>query len=172
MVYLGSSVHADGKFTSEMARKIGTATADFKALEVVWKRSTVAMKRKIQLFDSCIVSRLKYAIASAWVLKADLRRLDGFQTSCLRTLLGIRPAYYSRVSNARVREIAGQPPLSEKVRSIQQKLLQAVLSNPDKKVLRDVTFHTGTCIPLTSRYVRKIGRPKQTRVDELMKSNV
>ena len=39
--------------------------------------------------------------------KSEYRRLDGFQARCLRQILKIQPAYYSRVSNATVRKITG-----------------------------------------------------------------
>ena len=169
MVYLGSSIHAGGKSSSEVARKIGCATAEFNSLEVVWKRSSMSTRRKLQLLDACILSKLRYGIASAWLLKADLRRLDGFHARCLRKILGIKPAFVSRVSNDRVRQIAGQEPFSEKIRAMQRKLFEAVLTDPNKQVLRDVTFEQGTSIPLTNRYVRKRGRPKQNWADEMVR---
>jgi len=126
-------------------------------------------RRKLQLLEACILSKMKYGIASAWLLKADLRRLDGFHARCLRKILGIKPAYVSRVSNDRVREISGQAPFSERIRTMQCKLLEAVLTDPNKHVLRDVAFQRGTCIPQTNRFVRKRGRPKQNWADEMVR---
>ena len=73
----------------EVARKIGAATADFHALDKVWKHSCISRARKLELYVSLIESKLRYALSSAWLLKADLRRLDGFQARCLRKILGV-----------------------------------------------------------------------------------
>ena len=37
MLYLGSTVHANGKFGCEVSRKIGAASGEFKFLDRVWK---------------------------------------------------------------------------------------------------------------------------------------
>ena len=44
MVYC-ASVHAGGKFSQEVARKLGKATAEFKALTAVWKHASVPLSR-------------------------------------------------------------------------------------------------------------------------------
>ena len=75
MLYLGATLHGNGKFGCEIGRKIGAATADFNALKAVWKHASITKARKIQLFDALIQSNLRYSIASVWLLKSDLRRL-------------------------------------------------------------------------------------------------
>ena len=117
-----------------------------------------------------ILSKLRYGVASAWLLKADLRRLDGFHANCLRKMLGIKAAYVSRISNQRVREIAGVAAFSRSVGEMQTKLMRQVLDNPSKTVLRDVTFQKGSLRPLTDIYVRRVGRPKQNWTDEVTKT--
>ena len=87
MLYLGATIHADGKFGCEVSRKIGAASAEFKALGPLWKSRSISKGRKwFFFFGSLIGTKLKYAVASALLLKADLRRLDGFHARCLRTL--------------------------------------------------------------------------------------
>ena len=65
MLYLGATLHGNGKFGCEVGRKIGAATADFNALKAVWKHASITRARKIQLFDALIQSKLRYSIASA-----------------------------------------------------------------------------------------------------------
>ena len=135
----------------------------------MWKNSALSQSRKLHIFDAAVLSKLRYGVASSWVSKADLRRLDGFEASCLRKMLGIKPSFVSRISNARVRQIAGTAPFSATVRTLQFKLLGQVLTDPCKQVLREVAFHGGDALtPETSAYVRKIGRPKQNWTDELV----
>jgi hypothetical protein len=160
--------HANGKFGCEVSRKIGAASAEFKLLHRVWKNASIPKRRKLQIFDAMILSKLRYALSSSWLVKADLRRLDGFEAACLRKMLGIKHSFWSRVSNAEVRKIAGQPPFSETVRSSQLKLLGQVFIDPQKRALRDVAFHAGDPLtPETAAYVRRVGRPKQNWTDQL-----
>ena len=90
MIYLGATIHGDGRFGSEVSRKIGAAKEAFKFLHAIWKHSRITKHRKVQLFEALILSKLRYATASAWLLKAELRRLDGFQAHCLRQILNVR----------------------------------------------------------------------------------
>ena len=98
------------------------------------------MKKKLQLFESYVLSKLRYSIASAWLSKSDLRRVDGFQANCLRRLMGLPPPHISRVSNERVRTMAGQQAFSRIVEDLQVGLLDRVLQDPTKQELRDVAF--------------------------------
>jgi hypothetical protein len=168
MVYLGSTIHKDGKFASEISRKIGAAHARFRSLQPIWQSRSIAKRRKLELFDSFIFSKLKYGVASAWLSAADLRRLDGFQAACLRKLLKVPPPYISRVSNERIRTMAGQTPLSEQIRHSQLALLKAVLNDPSKSVLRDVAFAKKSDLPLTAIFVRKVGRPRHNWTDQVL----
>ena len=129
MVYLGATIHSNGKFGCEIGRKIGKAAAAFRSLQTIWKHARISKRRKVQLFESLVQSQLRYALASAWLLKSDLRRLDGFQAGCIRQILKIPCSYISRVSNQRVREQAGVQPFSKAVRSTQLQLLGQVIGN-------------------------------------------
>lgn len=133
MVYLGASVHANGRANSEVGRKIGLAHADFKNLSRVWRHAATTRKRKLELFNAMIVSRLRYSTASLWLTKPELRRLDGFHCRCLRQILGVQPSFISRVSNDKVLKLASQDKLSETIRSAQLQLLAKVLVDLGKK---------------------------------------
>ena len=124
--------------------------------------------RKIEIFQSVVVSKLLYACSSAWLLKADLKKLDGFFCNCLRKILGIQASFYSRVSNESVLERAKCRKLSARIRESQLSLLDQVLNDPGKKVLRNVAFHGDSEIPETSFWVRRRGRPRQTRLAPVM----
>ena len=169
LVYLGATIHANGKFGCEVARKIGAATATFKTLELVWKHASISTNRKLRLFDSLIQSRLRYAVASAWLLKSDLRRMNGFQANCLRRILKVPPAFYSRVSNKSVLERSGLELFSASVRKLQLKLLGQVITNPCKSVLKQVAFHGSSLVAETSAYVKRIGRPRQNWTEQLIR---
>ena len=169
MVYLGATIHGDGRFGSEVSRKIGAAKEAFSSLQVLWKHAGVGKYRKVQLFEALILSKLRYATASAWLLKAELRRLDGFQAYCLRQILKVPSPYISRVSNKKILELSKAQQLSCTIRYRQQQLFEAVLLSPAKKQLRQATFIKDSTVPLTRRFVQRVGRPRQNWTDECAK---
>lgn len=79
MVDLGSTLHASGKYCTEVARRIGCATADFRTVSAVWKHASISKTRKFEIVDAIIISESRYSTASARPAKRDLRKLDGFQ---------------------------------------------------------------------------------------------
>jgi hypothetical protein len=168
MLYLGSTIHADGKYGCEVSRKIGAARAEFKSLHTVWKCAGVSKSRKLYLLESLVMSKIRYGTSSAWLSKADLRRIDGNQASCLRTLLRIPPSFVSRVSNETVRARACQVCISSTIRSAQLEFLSKVILDPSKKILKDVAFHGDTVTSRTSACARRVGRPKHNWTDQLI----
>ena len=160
MSYLGISLHADGAMKCELGQKLGMAWADFASLSRLWSHTSVSKVRKIEVFQSVISARLLYGLNSAWLNIADARRLDGFQARCLRRILGIRHAYYSRVSNKTVLELAQQPPYTKQLLKQQLLLYGKIARSADNDPLRAVTFCRGSLRPATSQYMRKVGRPR------------
>jgi len=171
MLYLGATIHADGKFGCELSRRLGAANAEFQSLRNLWKNAAVAKARKLQVLESLVLSKVRYAVASAWRSKADLRRLHGFQARCLRSVLKVPPAFLTRVSNEAVRQLAGARALSATVEEAQSALLQKVLMSPHKVELKKAAFSRteGTLVPMTDAYVRRVGRPRHNWTEEVLK---
>ena len=88
------------------------AKADFDALNRFWKHAHLACAKKLQIFSACVVSLLMYSLHTAWLCKADLRKLDAFQARCLRSILGIPHSFISRVRNETVLQEVGTEKLS------------------------------------------------------------
>ena len=121
------------------------------------------MKRslaKIAVYQSVILSRLLYGLGSAWLNVADARRLNGFHCRCLRVILRVKPAYFSRVSNKTILEQSGQKPLDRQLLKHQLLLYGRVARSPDTDPLRNLTFVPGGLEPATARYIRRVGRPR------------
>jgi len=89
-------------------------------LDRVWK-SPVSLQQKVQLFKASTLSVLLYGCESR-VLTSDLcRKLDSFQTPCLRIILCV-----SRKDHVRSEEIydrTGTVPLSQSVKARQIRFL-------------------------------------------------
>jgi hypothetical protein len=104
MTYLGTTPWADGSVKSELNRRLGIAGADFNIPAHVWQHTSIPRERKVEIFKTIITNVLLYGLRTAWTNASERRRLDGFQARCLRNILGIKPAYFSCISNKPVLE--------------------------------------------------------------------
>jgi hypothetical protein len=161
MTYLGSTISPDGRMSSEITRRIGIARADFRAVRQVWSHASLSRRRKLEIFTALIEAKLLYALSTGCFTKAELRRLDGFQARCLRIILKISPAYYSRISNEVVRQSAGFECASTKLSKRQLLLLGKIMRSPEGEPRRSSSFIPGTILAATERYVRRVGRPQK-----------
>lgn len=159
--YLGASLASDGRVGSELSRHIGSAKADFRAMHQVWKHTSLTKTRKLEVYGALVESKLLYGLSSACFTKAELRRLDGFQAKFLRTILGILPSYYSRVSNAAVLLQASWVSLSKQLQRRQVVYVGKVLRADASSPLRICSMVPGTTQPLVSHYIRRVGRPRR-----------
>ena len=100
--YLGSYLDATGAGGPAICRRLGEAKGKFDKLASVWRHSTLHPQQKIRIFQACVVSKLLYCLHTMWLNKAELRKIDGFQAKCLRSILHIPPPYIIRISNATV----------------------------------------------------------------------
>jgi hypothetical protein len=166
--YLGSLLAANGRVDSELSRKIGCATHDFRNLQALWNHASVSTRDKLQFFHALIVSRLIGEIATTWLLTSQRRRLDGFYVRCIRKILRIPPAYVSRISNTIVLARAQAAPLSERILQKQLQLLGRAAMSQTKSPLRRDVFVGDGLQPQIGRYVRRIGRPRQDWTSQLI----
>jgi hypothetical protein len=159
MVHLGALMADNGAIEGELARRIGAASGDFRALSRVWGHSSLSRTRKLEIFNATIISKLSYGLATAWLNTSARRRLNGFQNRSLRSISGIKPSFVSLVSNEAVLKATCQRPLCEHV-ARQQLLLygKAARASPEN-LLRSATFCSGSLRATTSRYVQRRGRP-------------
>ena len=161
MEYLGTVLHEDGRTGSALGRRIGMAKRELNDLARVWRQSNLPRGRKLQIYRSLVESKLLYGLACCCLSAAELRRLNGFQARCLRQVLGIKAAYYSRVSNKTVLERAGRLSASELLIRQQLTILGRVLRSPSDSSLQQAAFIPNTLTPVTSFYVRRQGRPRK-----------
>jgi hypothetical protein len=167
--YLGSVLTSDGRVDSELSRRIGYATQDFRHLQALWNHACVARSDKLRFFHALIISRLQHGLATMWLVTAQRRRLDGFYARCLRKILRIPSSYISRVSNDIIYTKAGVQPLSKQILQNQLALLGRTALAPAGSPLRRDVFINDTLHLQIGRYVRRIGRPRQDWASQLMK---
>lgn len=143
----------------------------FSKLTTLWKHDRVAKQRKVEAFQSMVVSRLLYGLSGAWLNVAETRRLNGFQARCLRAALGIAPSYISRTSNAAVLRGTSQKPSSTQLLQQQLLLYGKVARAHNGDVMRALTFQANTLEPAVERYVRRVGRPRNEWTTMLRKES-
>ena len=102
MTDLGGLISNDGRVDAELSRRIGFASAEFKEIKQAWSNAILTRSRKLEFFQTFVMSRLQYGLCTTLLVKSQRRRLDGFHARCLRRILGIPPSFLSRVSNANV----------------------------------------------------------------------
>ena len=169
MSYLGSTLREDGTIRHEICRRLGVGWADFSKMARLWRHTSLPRARKVQIFQAVVTSKVLYGLSSAWLNVCEQRRIDGFQARCLRSVLGIKPAYWSRVSNLKILEQACQRPYSKQLLCQQLLLYGKVARAADTDITRAATFCPGSLRPATDRYVRKHGRPRNEWATMLQK---
>ena len=66
----------DNTITSELSRRIRMAYRDFNALQRLWSHANITHKKKILIFNACIMSKLLYGFDIAWLRQNELARPD------------------------------------------------------------------------------------------------
>jgi len=110
-----------------------------------------------------------YGLSATWLNASERRRVNGFQNRCLRTIWGIKAAYWSRVSNAKLLETTKQLPLTRSLEKQQLLLYGKVARQKEGSLMRECAFCPGSLRPATDRYVRKVGRPRLDWTTEMYK---
>ena len=160
-VYLGGLVSSTGGVTAEISRRLGEGRRSFLNLAAVWKHANVTKKKKLLIFEACVVSKVLYGLESMWLLKDQLRKLDAFYCSCLRKIVGVLPAFVSRISNHAVLDRLSATLLSQTLKKRQLMLYGRLVHQPENEFSRQVAIEPGGCKPRDWHPNRKVGRPCQ-----------
>ena len=95
IVYLGALLDSSGSIQSELVRRIGMATSDFKALATIWNHSNLTQYWKHRVFHTCIASKSCTAYKQRGspnhreTNSTDFRRSACERSSALRLLIGV-----------------------------------------------------------------------------------
>ena len=76
----------------------------------MWSHSSLSCKFKLQVYIACIIQKLLYGLEGTWIHSAGRRKLDTFHVKYLRKILGVAPAFISRITDAFVlKELSAHP---------------------------------------------------------------
>ncbi|KAI8509548.1 hypothetical protein Bbelb_133960 [Branchiostoma belcheri] len=159
--YLGGTITKDGSSLEEVRRRLGVATSAFSRLSRLWKTNNISFSVKHKLYKALVVTILLYG-CETWTLLAETeRKIQSFETKCLRRLLQI--SYKEHKTNKYVRELV------QSLVGPQEPLLTTVRR---RKLQRfgHITRHTSlakTILQGTLEGGRKRGRQRKTWLDNI-----
>ena len=171
-----SEANTANKKLSAARRKPGThreATTNTISMQVatcpfnpfgVWRiwPTCPSMHRKTQIFNTCVGSQLLYCLHTAWLNKAELRKLDGFHARCLRKILGIPHPFISRVSDCDVYKRGKCRPYSKTLTCRQLMLFHKVMTLPPTDARRTCMCEADSLTLLQHTQCRRRGSPRNT----------
>ena len=146
IVYLGGLIDKHGKPGPEVRRRIGEARAVFQKLKRVWRHAGLSKTKKLQIYRSCVVSKLLYNLSTLWLTETQMKQIDSFHYRCLRSIANIPTTWgamqmgVARTTNESIREMLDETLLSDEVRLHQLKLLGHILRRPQNHPARIVSF--------------------------------
>ena len=165
MIYTGSTLNINGAPGSELNRRIGATRNEFKEIERVWKHSGITLKRKIEIYSACVVSKLQFNLHALWLTSAEDRKINAFHASSLRRILKIQHSYYSRISNEEVLQKARQPQLSSLLKKRRLLLIGQLARRSDNDILKSSILirRDNELVPRNPSAPRRRGRPRVAR---------
>ena len=158
-VYLGSLLTTRGSTKTVIARRIGEAKGVLKDLQAVWRHANLTKRRKLEIFNACVVSKLLYSLETLSFRAADWSRIDAFHAQSLRKITGIPHSMLSHISNAEVWRISAQRQLSKTLLCRQLLLFGKIAGMPDESCMRSAVFVPASCCPVQPGR-RGRGRPR------------
>ena len=167
--YLGALVDSSGNIHSELNRRIGMASSDFKSLTKIWNHTNLTRAKKYRIYSACILSKLLYGLQTAWLTKLQRRRLDGFHARCIRKLAGIKHSFWSRVSNSEVLGLVDARPLSSYLLEHQLKYFGTLFRKADTDIGRKLVFKPSSDHLVHADFRRRRGRPRMAWAVEVRK---
>ena len=98
--YLGAIVDKEGGGSKDIRNRLQKARGEFQRLWKVWAARGIGRRAKIRLFKTLVRPVLLYGCVTWKITKTDRRKLNSFQSQCLRQILRIR--WQQRTKNNRV----------------------------------------------------------------------
>ena len=151
--YLGSKVSTDGDSGKDVQARLAKANQAFGSLNAVWKSKQLRVKTKIRIFKSNVLSVLLYGSECWKMTKETCKKLDTFQTKCLRRIRRI--LWPEKIKNEDLHKSCNMEPISACVKRRRLRWLGHVLRLPNNSLAR-------MALRWTPQGKRKRGRPKIT----------
>jgi hypothetical protein len=113
--YLGCNVTRDQRPDKEINTRLTKAATAFNMLRyAIWRRKTISISAKLRIFRACVLPVLMYGSETWSLTTTHERRIISFYMKCLRIVIGVNLG--DRISNDKLLEITGQPPIENILR--------------------------------------------------------
>jgi len=112
--YLGSVITNDSSCDKEIKTRMGKANSTFGRLLNIWRNKRLNVKVKVRLYDSLVLSTLRYGAETWSMTAANMRKLEAAHHKWLRRILGI--TWKDMVTNEEVRKRTGMGKLEDTLR--------------------------------------------------------
>ena len=188
--YLGAKITKKNLNKKEVDARVCKALATCNKLKLFLKKAKCNKIWKLQVYNAVIVSQLVYGLETMYLNESLLKRLDAFQMTGIRHILGIEHAYWSRTSNLEILEKANWilngseditkrwknfmfPKKERRIQLISEvlkfkkiKLLGHVIRSEEEDPLFQATFTTEGKYNVYEH--RRVGRPRGHWAEEAM----
>ena len=166
---LGFSVGQTSRTSAQVRQRGGSMLSTMNQYKLVW-RSTLSLKQKVDRYFSLVVAKGIWGLHLLTLLPADFSYLEYIHARCLRRILGIRAAYYSRVSNDAVRRRANAPRLEATIRRRQLLFLGSTLRRAEDHPDRLACFQPGSDLRprVPQRAKRRRGAPRKVWAETIL----
>jgi len=152
-VYLGVKVSKDDGGTEDIKNRLRKARGAFQNLTKIWNTRSIGKKTKINLFKTLVRSVLLCGCETWKMTKCEEKKLDAFQSKCLRRVLRIR--WPTRVSNKEIMDRASVSRINDKITRRRWTWIKHVLCG-------DKSSDCMVALGWQPAGKRAVGRPKTT----------
>jgi hypothetical protein len=95
--YLGVYLDATSSSAKEVTYRLQQAGNAFRLLAPFLRHTSISVKWRLQVYRQVLVSILTYALSSATLEDALIKRLDSFHFKVLRTISGSKHTFFSKI---------------------------------------------------------------------------
>ena len=151
--YLGGVVTSKGGCDNDIDNRLKKAKGQFSRLRKIWRSTSLSFKTKVRLFNSLVLSVLLYGCETWKATEQDKKKLNTFQTRCLRQILKIR--WPNTISNENLLLRAGTKKVSDNIMERRWRWLGHVLRMDTNRIC-------SVALTWKPEGKRRVGRPKTT----------
>ena len=150
----------NGSIRPELNRRLGAARAEFETLCRVRNHAAPPKAGKIRIFEPRVLSKLLFCLHTAWLNKAELKRLNFFKQNVSKNISPSRHPFVSRISNKIVLEQSGRQEISSILTYRQVVLVGKIAAPPSADVGRQCEFFGQTLWSRIVEQPQRLGRPE------------
>ncbi|CAM4846245.1 unnamed protein product [Rotaria magnacalcarata] len=141
--YLGCGVSRDQKPDEEINTRLAKASKAFNMLRsVIRYRKTISITSRLRIYRACVPPVLLYGSKTWSITKTHEQRISTFYMKCLRIIIGAN--LDDRMSNDKILEITGQPPIETILRRNRLRWFghanRMMNSDNEPSVVKKITF--------------------------------